>query len=127
MSYCYEGIETIPVEMEERNLFCGSYNVFVLQDSEDANRCTTYNGCSLVAVGSSDRRVRLLHVTTGRSEKTIKGHAGSVKCLLISEKRGFVLSGSYDTSIRWVEHGDYIQKMVSAYILHLAFPLTSCT
>lgn len=102
MAYCYEGIETVPVEIEERNLFCGAYNVFVLQDAGDANRCTTYNGGTLVAVGSSDRRVRLLHANTGRSEKVIKGHAGSIKCLLISEKRGFVLSGSYDTSIRYV-------------------------
>ncbi|XP_028417318.1 CMT1A duplicated region transcript 1 protein-like [Dendronephthya gigantea] len=100
MSYCYEGIETVKVEMEERNLFCGAYNVFVLQDSEDPNRCTTYNGGSMVAVGSSDRRVRLVNASTGRTEKIIKGHSGSVRSLLINEKRGFVLSGSYDTSIR---------------------------
>jgi F-box/WD-40 domain protein 10 len=101
MAYCYEGIETIHVEMEERNLFCGAYNVFVLQDAEDPNRCTTYNGGELVVVGSSDRRVRLVYASTGRSEKIIKGHAGSVRSLLINEKRGFVLSGSYDTSIRY--------------------------
>ncbi|CAB4038357.1 CMT1A duplicated region transcript 1 -like [Paramuricea clavata] len=101
MAYCYEGIETIHVEMEERNLFCGAYNVFVLQDAEDPNRCTTFNGGELVVVGSSDRRVRLVCASTGRSEKIIKGHAGSVRSLLINEKRGFVLSGSYDTSIRY--------------------------
>jgi F-box/WD-40 domain protein 10 len=101
MAYCYEGMETIQVEMEERNLFCGAYNVFVLQDSEDPNRCTTYNGESLAAVGSSDRRVRLVNASTGRCEKVIKGHSGSIRSLLINEKRGFVLSGSYDTSIRY--------------------------
>ena len=101
MAYCYEGIETIDVEMEERNLFCGAYNVFVLQDSEDPNRCATHNGGSFVAIGSSDRRVRLVNTSTGRSEKIIKGHSGSVRSLLINEKRGFVLSGSYDTSVRY--------------------------
>lgn len=100
MAYCYEGVETVAVEMEERNLFCGPYNVFVLQNSEDPNRCTTFNGGNLVACGSSDRRVRLLNASTGRVEKIIQGHAGSVRCLCISEKRGVVLSGSYDTSIR---------------------------
>lgn len=101
MASCYKGIETIHVQLEERNLFCGAYNVFVLQDAEDPNRCTTYSGGKFVAVGSSDRRVRLLNTRTGRTEKIIKGHAGSVKSLLIDEKRGFVLSGSYDTSIRY--------------------------
>ena len=101
MAYCYEGIETIHVEMEERNLFCGAYNVFVLQDSEDPNRCTTYHGETLAAVGSSDRKVRLVNTSTGRCEKVIKGHSGSIRSLLINEKRGFVLSGSYDTSIRY--------------------------
>ena len=101
MAYCYEDIETTTVELEERNLFCGAYNVFVLQDSEDRSRVTTYNGGHLVACGSSDRKIRLLDLATGRTDKNISGHAGSVKCLYISEKRGFVLSGSYDTSIRY--------------------------
>ena len=100
MAYCYEGIETVHVEMEERNLFCGAYNVFVLQDLEDPNRCTTYNGGMFVAVGSSDCRVKLINTSTGRNEKIIKGHAGSVRSLLVNEKRGFILSRSYDTSIR---------------------------
>lgn len=33
----------------------------------------------------------------------ITGHAGSIRCVCILEKQGIVLSGSYDTSIRWVK------------------------
>lgn len=101
MAYCYEGIEITDVYMEERNLFCGSYNVFVLKDSEDPNRCATYNGGSYVAVGSSDRRVKLINISTGRIEKIIRGHSGSIRSVFVNEKRGFILSGSYDTSIRY--------------------------
>lgn len=29
---CYEGIATKQIRMEERNIYCGAYNVLVLQD-----------------------------------------------------------------------------------------------
>lgn len=29
---CYEGIATKEIRMEERNIYCGAYNVLVLQD-----------------------------------------------------------------------------------------------
>ena len=29
---CYEGIVTKEIRMEERNIYCGAYNVLVLQD-----------------------------------------------------------------------------------------------
>ena len=29
---CYEGISTKEVQLEERNIYCGAYNVLVLQD-----------------------------------------------------------------------------------------------
>ena len=29
---CYEGISTKIVQLEERNIYCGAYNVLVLQD-----------------------------------------------------------------------------------------------
>lgn len=29
---CYEGVPTKEVRMEERNIYCGAYNVLVLQD-----------------------------------------------------------------------------------------------
>lgn len=50
--------------------------------------------------GSLDRRVRLTDASTGKCERIIQGHAGSVRCVYVSEKRGILLSGGYDTSIR---------------------------
>eukprot|EP00794_Sanderia_malayensis_P008816 gene8816-9761_t len=47
-----------------------------------------------------DRRIRLLDVKSGRCEKTITEHVGSVKSVCTDESRGFVISGSYDTTIR---------------------------
>ena len=32
MRSCYEGIQTLVVVLEERNVYCGAYNVLVLQD-----------------------------------------------------------------------------------------------
>ena len=50
--------------------------------------------------GSYDRRLRLIDASSGKVERTIQGHAGSIRCVLVSEERGTVLSGGYDTSIR---------------------------
>ncbi len=33
MQSCFEGIETVVVNVEERNIFCGAYNVLVLNQS----------------------------------------------------------------------------------------------
>lgn len=67
---------------------------------EDPNRCANYNGGRLVVSGSYDRRVRLIDASTGKCERAIQGHAGSIRCVYVSEERGIVLSGGYDTSIR---------------------------
>ena len=32
MQDCYDGIETITVNVEERNVYCGAYNVLVLNN-----------------------------------------------------------------------------------------------
>ena len=32
MQFCYEGIETELIDLEERNLYCGAYNVLVLSN-----------------------------------------------------------------------------------------------
>ena len=52
--------------------------------------------------GSYDRRVRLIDASTGKCDRTIQGHAGSIRCVYVSEERGIVLSGGYDTSIRYL-------------------------
>ncbi|XP_033118488.1 CMT1A duplicated region transcript 1 protein-like [Anneissia japonica] len=98
---CYSGIVTDEVEMEERNVYCGGYNVMVLSDQHDFNRVVHYNYGKLTAIGSFDRHVQFLDVATGRPYGPVMtGHAGSVRCVYINESRNFVLSGSYDTSIR---------------------------
>lgn len=59
------------------------------------------SGGKLIAVGSQDRKVRLINAeTTHECDPAISGHAGSVRCVALCEENGFVLSGSYDTSIR---------------------------
>ncbi|XP_022092687.1 CMT1A duplicated region transcript 1 protein-like [Acanthaster planci] len=101
MSSSYSGIVTDNVEMEERNVYCGAYNVMVLSDQDDFNRVVSYNYGQLVAIGSFDRHVRFLDVATGHDTgPVITGHAGSIKCLYINDREGYVLSGSFDTSIR---------------------------
>ena len=73
-----------------------------LHRRKDNSRVTFYNGGRFVPVASIDRRIRLLDVKSGKCEKTIVEHVGSVKSVCTDEKRGFVLSGSYDTTIRYV-------------------------
>lgn len=109
----YSGVSTRKVIMEERNVYCGPYNVLVLCDNEDPHRVFHTDGGKLIAIGSKDRKVRFIDNTSGREHKrmtkgestddelpVITGHAGSIRCVCILEKQGIVLSGSYDTSIR---------------------------
>uniref|UniRef100_A0A8C0E907 F-box/WD repeat-containing protein 10-like n=1 Tax=Bubo bubo TaxID=30461 RepID=A0A8C0E907_BUBBB len=92
----YHDLKTDTIQLEERNVFCGSYNIRVLMD-----RIIHYSGGNLVAVGSADRKVRLLGMS-GMKEvpPLLSGHAGSIKALFLNEKKGFVLSASFDLSIR---------------------------
>ncbi|XP_009571579.1 PREDICTED: F-box/WD repeat-containing protein 10-like, partial [Fulmarus glacialis] len=97
----YHGLQTDTIQLEERNVFCGSYNIRVLTDKSDGSRIIHYSGGNLVAIGSADRKVRLLGMP-GMKEvpPLLSGHAGSIKALFLNEKKGFVLSASFDLSIR---------------------------
>ncbi|NWW49488.1 FBW10 protein, partial [Pedionomus torquatus] len=97
--YC--DLQTDTIQLEERNVFCGSYNTRVLMDQPDRSRIIHYSGGNLVAIGSADRKVRLLDLS-GMKEvpPLLSGHAGSIKALILHEKKGFVLSASFDLSIR---------------------------
>ena len=82
-----------------------SLTIFVflrfLSSRDDINRVVSYNYGSLVAIGSFDRHVKFLDVLTGHDTgPVITGHAGSIRCLYINDLKDYVLSGSYDTSIR---------------------------
>ncbi|XP_027944863.1 CMT1A duplicated region transcript 1 protein isoform X3 [Eumetopias jubatus] len=96
----YQNQETQQVQMEERNVFCGTYNIRILSDTWDRNRVVHYSGGDLVAV-SSNRKIQLLDVIQVK-ELPIEfhGHAGSVRALFLCEEENFLLSGSYDLSIR---------------------------
>ncbi|KAM4704368.1 F-box and WD repeat domain containing protein 10B-like [Rhinophrynus dorsalis] len=97
----YTDLETLTVPMEERNLFCGSFSILVLMAQQDHHRVTHFDGERLVAVGSSDRKVRLIDTKERKQiAPLIHGHSGSIRAVHLCEKRGFVFSGSYDLSIR---------------------------
>ncbi|XP_073685094.1 F-box and WD repeat domain containing protein 10B [Garra rufa] len=97
----YKGFKTKTIQLEERNMYCGVYNISVLLEREDPSRVMHYAGGQLVAVGSKDRTVRLLHVPSLKEiPPVIQGHAGSIRAVLVCEERDLVISASYDLSIR---------------------------
>ncbi|XP_075026238.1 F-box and WD repeat domain containing protein 10B [Calonectris borealis] len=97
----YHGLQTDTIQLEERNVFCGTYNIRVLTDQSDRSRIIHYSGGNLVAIGSADRKVRLLGMSRMKEvPPLLSGHAGSIKALFLNEKKGFVLSASFDLSIR---------------------------
>ncbi|XP_070185909.1 F-box and WD repeat domain containing protein 10B-like isoform X2 [Littorina saxatilis] len=97
----YSGVVTRKVIMEERNVYCGAYNVMVLCDVEDGHRVIHTDGGGLIALGSRDRKVRFIDFESGKDHgPVITGHAGSIRCVHLCEEKGIVFSGSYDTSIR---------------------------
>uniref|UniRef100_A0ABM5FMA2 F-box and WD repeat domain containing protein 10B isoform X1 n=1 Tax=Pogona vitticeps TaxID=103695 RepID=A0ABM5FMA2_9SAUR len=101
MHKAYHGQETDTVKLEERNVFCGAYNVRVLINSLDPNRVVHYCGGKLLAVGSVDRKIYFLNVSDMTPVPLLlRGHAGSIRALYLCEQKGFLLSGSYDLSIR---------------------------
>ncbi|NXX44397.1 FBW10 protein, partial [Tricholaema leucomelas] len=98
----YHDIKTDTVQLEERNVFCGCYNIRVLLHQTDRSRVIHYDGGDLVAIGSADRQVRLFDMSEMREvPPLLSGHAGSIKALFLNEKKGFLLSTSFDLSIRY--------------------------
>ncbi|XP_026771329.3 F-box and WD repeat domain containing protein 10B [Pangasianodon hypophthalmus] len=97
----YTMIKTKVVEMEERNVYCGVYNISIMLDREDPSRVIHYGGGRMVALGSRDRSVRLLDTMLVKEVPPLMhGHAGSVRAVLVCEERELVISASYDLSIR---------------------------
>ncbi|XP_058139433.1 F-box and WD repeat domain containing protein 10B isoform X2 [Dasypus novemcinctus] len=97
----YQNQETLQVQMEERNVFCGSYNIRILSDTWDQNRVIHYSGGDRIAV-SSNRKIHLLDIIQIKQLPIeFRGHAGSIRALILCEEENFILSGSYDLSIRY--------------------------
>ncbi|XP_057630680.1 F-box and WD repeat domain containing protein 10B isoform X4 [Chionomys nivalis] len=98
----YQNQETQMVQMEERNVFCGTYNIRILSDTKDQNRIIHYTGGDLMAV-SSNRKIHLLNIVQAKEMPIeFRGHAGSVRALFLSDEENVLFSGSYDLSIREV-------------------------
>lgn len=97
----YQNQETQLVQMEERNVFCGTYNIRILSDTKDQNRIIHYSGGDLMAV-SSNRKIHLLNIMEAKELPIeFRGHAGSVRALFLAEEENILFSGSYDLSIRY--------------------------
>ncbi|XP_072497023.1 F-box and WD repeat domain containing protein 10B isoform X2 [Notamacropus eugenii] len=97
----YQGQKTVTVQMEERNLFCGNYNIRILSDRWDNSRVIHFCGGQFVAM-TANRKILLLNVNQIHSVPIyFRGHAGSVRALVLCEKKSFVLSGGYDLNIRY--------------------------
>nr|XP_027811810.1 CMT1A duplicated region transcript 1 protein isoform X4 [Marmota flaviventris] len=97
----YQNQETQQVQMEERNVFCGTYNIRILSDTWDQNRVIHYSGGELIAV-SSNRKIKLLNILKIKVIPIeFQGHVGSIRTLFLCEGEHFLLSGSYDLSIRY--------------------------
>ncbi|XP_023616899.1 CMT1A duplicated region transcript 1 protein isoform X8 [Myotis lucifugus] len=100
----YQNQEIQQIQMEERNVFCGTYNIHILSDTWDRNRIIHYSGGDVVAV-SSNRKIQLLDVLQAKEIPVqFRGHTGSIRALFVCEEENVLLSGSYDLSIREVLH-----------------------
>lgn len=88
--------------MEERNVLCGQYNVLVMKEKFDRRRFCHLNGPTTIAYSTSlDQKLRFIDLKTAQERPlTIQGHAASIRCVYIYEKKRIVITGSYDTSVR---------------------------
>ncbi|NXY13250.1 FBW10 protein, partial [Atrichornis clamosus] len=114
----YKELSTHKMELEERNVFCGSYKICVLLEQSDKRRIVHYSGGDLVAVASAQRKVRLLHVPGGKEEPPVlQSHAGPITALHLSEEEGLLLlSTSFDLSIRcWNIHSSACVKTFAGH------------
>ncbi|NXA61384.1 FBW10 protein, partial [Mohoua ochrocephala] len=98
----YQELKTHKIELEERNVFCGSYKTRVLMEQSDRRRRIHYRGGDLAVTASANRNVRLLRVPGGKEAPLLlQGHAGPIRALCLSEDKGLLLSTSFDLSIRY--------------------------
>ncbi|NXP18524.1 FBW10 protein, partial [Scytalopus superciliaris] len=113
----YHNLKTDNIQLEERNVFCGSYNTHVLMEQSDKGRIIHYSGGNLVAVASANKRVRLLGVPGVKEvPPLLYGHAGSIRALHLSEEEGLLLTAGFDLSIRcWNIHSGACMKVFNGH------------
>ncbi|XP_044528029.1 CMT1A duplicated region transcript 1 protein [Gracilinanus agilis] len=96
----YQGQETVMVQMEERNVFCGNHTTHILCDTWDNTRVIHYCGGKYV-VESAHRKIELKDINQRKLMPVFfRGHTGSIRALILCEKESLVVSGSYDLTIR---------------------------
>ncbi|CAF3324694.1 unnamed protein product [Rotaria socialis] len=99
--YEVNSIPTRLVLMEERNIYCGPYNVLLLKDDPDRRRVVHMSGENIVAITSRDGRVRLIDMQSAQERPMVLvGHAASVHCIVVQEEKKRVFTGSYDLTVR---------------------------
>ncbi|KAJ7406263.1 F-box/WD repeat-containing protein 10 [Willisornis vidua] len=113
----YQNLKTDTIKLEERNVFCGTYNTHVLMEQSDERRIIHYSGGNLVAVASANKRVKLLGVPGVKEvPPLLYGQAGSIRALYLSEEKGLLLTASSDLSIRcWNIHSGACLKIFNGH------------
>ena len=85
-SFVIPGVYISQFESEERNVYCGSYNVLIFDKRRDKYRVMHYNGRNIIASGSCDCVIHLFDVGSGGEIlPSIRGHPGSIKSLYVGE------------------------------------------
>eukprot|EP00041_Stephanoeca_diplocostata_P000599 m.15575 g.15575 ORF g.15575 m.15575 type:complete len:835 (-) comp10777_c0_seq3:160-2664(-) len=85
----------------EQNIFCGTFSVITFPEAaHDAQRCAHYAGGTHVVTGGANKQARVWHAQSGTLVRSLHGHAGSVHAVHVDDARGFMLTASYDTSVR---------------------------
>uniref|UniRef100_A0A3Q3A3B3 F-box and WD repeat domain containing 10 n=1 Tax=Kryptolebias marmoratus TaxID=37003 RepID=A0A3Q3A3B3_KRYMA len=88
---------TKPVQMEERNVFCGAYFTKVLEYHQ---RVLDYRGGFLMATSSKDRLVRLLCVASETKTVAAMKGRGAVRAVQLCEDRDLLITAGCDECIR---------------------------
>jgi WD40 repeat protein len=63
-------------------------------------RALCYCTPDVLAAGGTDNRIRLWSVSTGRMQRQLEGHTGTVNTLTYDAPRGELISAGFDTTIR---------------------------
>ncbi|GAB1599970.1 CMT1A duplicated region transcript 1 protein-like [Argonauta hians] len=105
----FRGVTTHKVIMEEKNVYCGAYNIMVLMNNKHNRRVIDTESGDVMAFSTEDRKICFMDTNTNKMiGPAMKGHAGCIYCLHHCRKKNIVLSGSFDTSVRcWsLENGE---------------------
>ncbi|KAG8216030.1 hypothetical protein J3R82DRAFT_8024 [Butyriboletus roseoflavus] len=85
----------------------------VFEGHEKGLACIEFKD-GLILSGSNDCTIRLWRASTGECLHTFAGHTLLVRALCFDPKTGYIVSTSYDKSVRvWEWHGEAVENSVS--------------